>query len=648
MINKKNQVLVILLITTVVLFFSFKANTDNVLKSPNGKISVIFKITGSRALYSINIAGEEIISDSRLGIIMEGEDFYDNLSLISSSNVKPVTDIYELIADKRTKCEYKGNEQIFHLKNKKGSKMDIIFRVSDDGVAFSYLFPGKSNDLKKITEEKTSFKFSSGAKAWLHPHADAWTGWEHSQPSYEEYYSINIPVGTPAPQKAGWSFPALFKTKNSWVLITESGVTPTYCGSRLDQNSPEGEYSIAFPQPMERVSDQAAYLPEAKLPWQTPWRILMIGSLADIVESTLVTDLALPAVVENTSFVKPGKSSWSWAILKDDYTVFDVQKMFIDYAAQMEWEYCLVDADWHKKIGYEKIKELIDYAAQKNIGILLWYNSAGSWNTTPYGPRNLMFDPETRRAEFEKISKMGAKGVKVDFWGGDGQSMIQYYYDLFADAAKYGLTVNCHGTTVTRGWSRTFPNLVTMESVRGFEFITFEQANADEAVTHCSVLPFTRNVVGPMDFTPMCLTDIPNIRRRTGNGFELALSVLFQSGIQHYAEIPIGMAIQPDYVKKFLKEMPEKWDDIKFIDGFPGEYVVLARKAGDKWYVAGINSTANAKPVEVDLSFATAGDKVIIITEGEHPRQLVTKDIKVNNGKAVIEIKSNGGFVLQL
>jgi len=558
-------------------------NDSLIISSPSNKLKVEFiNFINSYPQYRVIYNDIPITDFSKLGLKRADADFSINLKIIAVKK-NNINETYNLICGKKMICNHNAVEQTIVMVNSRNEKIEIIFRVSDDGIAFRYHFPYESNEDKIIIEEVSSFKFFSETKAWLHPHRNAQTGWCKTQPSYEEYYFQEIPVGFPSPEEAGWSFPALFNYQNVWILITESNVTPDYCGSRLSQYSPDGEYSIQFPQKDERTSINDSYLPKIKLPAYTPWRVMIIGSLSEIVESTLVTDLAMPTKLNNLNFVKPGRASWSWALLKDNSVVYDIQKKFIDYAADMGWEYCLIDVDWDKQIGYEKIKELTQYAALKNVGIILWYNSSGNWNTTIYSPKNIMNDPIKRKEEMEKISKIGIKGIKVDFWGGDGQSMIKYYFDLIEDAARYNLMVNCHGTTIPRGWERTFPNLVTMEAVRGFEFITFEQFNADSAPRHCAILPFTRNTIGPMDFTPVCFSEIPGIKKRTSNAFELALSVIFYSGIQHFAEIPEGMKKQPEYIINFMKKVPSTWEDTKFIDGYPGKYVILARKNAKQW-----------------------------------------------------------------
>jgi hypothetical protein len=336
-------------------------------------------------------------------------------------------------------------------------------------------------------------------------------------------------------------------------------------------------------------------------------------------------------------------------LYKDDSTVYSVQKRFIDYASDMGWEYCLVDADWDRKIGYEKLGELCSYAATKNVSIIAWYNSAGNWNTTPYTPRDKMVTKESRDAEFKKLKELGVKGVKVDFFGADGQSMMTYYQDIIADAARYGIIVNCHGSTLPRGLQRTYPNLVNMEAIKGFEFVTFEQGNADLQAQHCAVAPFTRNLFDPMDFTPVCFSEVPNIQRKTSNAFELALSVLFVAGVQHYAEVPEGMAKVPAEVKQMMKDVPVNWDETKFIDGYPAEYVVIARRKGNTWYISGINGTNNSKAVKLDLSFITNANQVTFITDGENNRSFKIDKNAVDFSQPIaIDIQPNGGFIYQV
>jgi alpha-glucosidase len=624
-------------------------NRHFVIESPDKNIVATVTVSPEGIpFYSVSRNKQVIIEDSRLGITREDMDFSDSLTVRYAGKPEFITEVYTLIAGKRKNCTYKAERRTFRFVNIQNEEMEIVFQLSNDGVAFCYRFTQPSEEMKNIIAENTSFNFPEDSKAWLHPQANAQTGWCHVEPCYEMHYYQDISVGIPAPFEAGWSFPALFRVKESWILITESGLGPDYCGSRLSQQSPGGEYFITFPQKGEQTAPDALLNPQSALPWQTPWRVIVIGSLKEIVENTVVTDLARPSVISDASFVVPGRASWSWVLLKDDSIVYDVQKKFIDFAADMGWEYCLIDVNWDQKIGYEKIRELAEYAVLRDVGIILWYNSSGDWNTTTYTPKNLMFDRERRREEFKRISEMGIKGVKVDFWAGDGQSVIEYYDALLRDAAEFRLMVNCHGATIPRGWERTYPNLVTMEAVKGFEYVTFEQANADSAATHCAMLPFTRNAIGPMDYTPVCFSEIPRIDRRTSNAFELALSVLFQSGIQHYAEKPEGMLRQPGYVKDFLRELPGTWDDIRFIDGYPGRYVIIARKSSGRWFVAGINSMKEPRSFQLDLSGLAVEGRGTFITDGETDRSFSKKDMQLKNGMINLTIQPSGGFLMSL
>ena len=582
------------------------AETCGDVSSPDGQLRVRIVLDDAGApRYAIERQGRPVLLDSKLGLVRDDADFTSGLCFLGAEPVHVVVDEYEILTAKRRRNRYEANEAVFHYAESGGRLLDVVFRVSRDGVAFRYRFPETDATTHEIKTEATSFRFLPATRAWLQPMSVAKTGWEKSNPSYEEYYEKDVEVGKPSPTGAGWVFPALFRTTafeegDTWVLLSETGLGRTYCGCRLGSESPGGEYAIAFADPREVFPGGPAN-PTSSLPWTTPWRVIVVGSLSTVTESMLGVDLADPPAEPAAAADLPGKSSWSWVLLKDDHTVFDVQKQFIDYARDMHWKYCLVDADWDRKIGEEKLAELVRYGRDKNVKIIVWYNSAGSWNTTPYTPRDKMLSHESRVAEFEKLKELGVAGLKIDFFGGDGQSMIAYYHDILEDAAPYGLAINFHGATLPRGWQRTYPHLMTMESIRGMEFITFEQANADQAPSHNALLPFTRNVFDPMDYTPTALDRVPNIRRRTTAGHELALAVLFTSGIQHYAEIPAGMDKAPDFVQEFLRHVPAVWDDVKFLAGEPGKFVVLARRCGDRWYVAGINGEPTPRSVALPL-----------------------------------------------
>jgi alpha-glucosidase len=622
------------------------------LLSPDGKVAMEFDLrpTDGVGIYRVRHGFEIALRDSQLGLVRDDADFSRGLKLLSSSPVTTVEDRYELLTGKRRQNVYRANRQVHHLATAAGQKIDVEFQVSNDGVAFRYVFPEASAEARTITEERSSFHLPVGAKAWLQPMSVAKTFWARTNPSYEEHYQREIDVGTPSTLGAGWVFPALFRVNNdTWVALTETDVGPNYCGSRLRHESPEGEYRIGFPDPRETMHGRPV-APSSKLPWTTPWRVIAVGSLATLAESTLGTDLAAPARTAPTAAeIRPGKASWSWPLLGDGQTVYDMQKRFIDFAAEMGWAYCLIDSMWDQQIGYEKTKELADYARTKNVGLLLWYNTNGDWNDAPQTPKHRMDTHEKRVAEFERLRAMGIKGLKIDFFGGDGQAVIEFYHAILRDAEPFGLLINFHGATLPRGWTRTYPHLMTMEAIKGFEFVTFEQANADAQPSHCAMLPFTRNLFEAMDFTPVCLDRLPGKGiRRTTVPFELALAVLFTSGIQHYPEIPEGMAKMPDYVRDFMRHVPSVWDDVKLLAGYPGKFAALARQGDGRWFVAGVNGEAAERKLDLDLSrVAASGSATLIIDDlrgGVEQRRVRWK----SGERLPLTLAPNGGFVLTL
>lgn len=636
----------VLTLGIVLLFFtSFTVKSSpHILVNADKTIEVAFELSPEKtAVYRVFYKNKLVINTSQLGIIREDANFYSDLKVVAISKAKKVNDHYTMLQGKRKDISYSANQYIVSLVNAKGEPMDIIFQLSKDGVAFRYYFPSHTKDIKKIIEEKTTYNFDSTTKSWLQPMAKAKTGWKETNPSYEEHYAMGVSVYTQPEIGEGWVYPALFETNAAWVLLSETGLHDKYCGSRLVYNEKAQALQVTFPQKQE-IFPNGALQPESVLPWRTPWRLITIGTLSTITESTLGTDLAEPAIKMDTSFIKGGLASWSWVLLKDESVTYAITRQFIDYAASMNWPYCLIDADWDTRIGIDKLKELVEYGKTKKVKLLVWYNSSGSWNGTEYHPKSKLLTPESRAAEFGRLKEIGIAGVKIDFFGGDGQSMIAYYHELLKATAKYQLLVNFHGATLPRGWQRTYPHLLTTEAIKGEEFITFGQPDADKQPTHCATIPFTRNVFDPMDFTPMVLDALPGITRKTTPAFELALPVLFLSGIQHIAEIPEGMAKMPSYVVDYLKDIPTNWEDSKFIEGYPGKYIVMARKKNNIWHIVGINAENVAKTITIDLSFVTQTNGFLII-DGEHGFE----KLPVTKAKPLsVTIKPNGGFVVKI
>ncbi|GLB48327.1 glycoside hydrolase family 97 protein [Neptunitalea lumnitzerae] len=615
------------------------------IESPDESISVHTGIKkDSTAYYLVYKNNQVVIDTSVLGLERKDENFASKLSMQSFSDISKIEDTYTLTHGKQSNITYTANQKTITLVNEHEQQLQIVFSVSNDGLGFKYVFPESSEDVKYITDEKTTFNFPENTKAWLQPLAKAKTGWEHTNPSYEEHYKKGISVDTPSDIGEGWIYPALFNTaENMWAAITETHLEANYAGSHLKYSKEDKALKLTFPQPEEKMTD-GALNPESKLPWETPWRVIALGTLETVTNSTLGTDLAKPAITEDTDYIKPGLASWSWAILKDDSITYDITKEFIDYAADMNWGYCLIDVNWDTRIGDDGIKELVAYGKEKNVQLILWYNSAGDWNTTPYEPKDRFTTAEKREAEFKKLSDWGIGGVKIDFFGGDGQSYMEYYHQILTSAAKHHILVNFHGTTLPRGWQRTYPNLMTMEAIKGFEFISFGQPDADEAPSHCAMLPYTRNLFDPMDFTPMALDTIPGIHRRTTAAFELALPTLFLSGIQHIAETPNGMAKMPEYVKNYLRDIPTDWDQSKYLAGYPGKDAIIARRKGETWFITGINGENKVKEMTIDLSFIPSKNGYMI-TDGTSTK---FEQTEISNTETTITMQPYGGFVIKI
>ncbi|WP_116107534.1 glycoside hydrolase family 97 catalytic domain-containing protein [Lewinella sp. IMCC34191] len=621
------------------------------VSSPDGRIRIICDVEA--ATYTVEVDGVTVLNEGKLGVMREDGDFASNLRSVATSEPTTVREAYTTKNAKKYDITFEATERTWETENADGQRMHIVFRVSNGGVAFRYVFPDTTAEVKKIVSEATTFPFREGTRAWLQPKTEAQSGFEHTNPSYEAHYMSDIPVGTAAPGDNGWVYPALFRYGDTWMLLTEADLDTTYCGTALQQYSPDGEYKINFPQEAEVFTDGVPTLnPQSSLPWETPWRIMAIGDLRTIQEGTLGTDLAAPTVLADTAWIHPGKASWSWILKKDAGTVYDVQRDYIDFAADMAWQYCLIDASWDQTIGYDSVRLLANYAKTKDVELLLWYNSAGSWNTVPFTPKDKLLTHESRMEEFGKLRDMGIRGVKIDFFGGDGQSMIAYYHGILEDAAANGLLCNFHGATLPRGLQRTYPNYMTAEAVFGYEMITFGQNAADRAPMHMVLSAMIRNVYDPMDFTPVNFGGIPGrVERTTTAAFELATSVAMLSGVQHYAEQPEGMAKVPDYVRNFLRELPDYWEDVRYIDGDPNSHYVVARRHGDRWYVAGLNGAENGQELNLDLDFL-GGRTATLIAAGEEastedrPTFRQEKVTIPTGGKWTVAVGPRDGFVL--
>jgi hypothetical protein len=586
-----------------------------------------------------------VLNDSPLGIARDDQSFIDGLAFVSASTIRKIEQSYTIPHGKRSQYGNTCNEQTMVFQNARSARVELIVRVFNNGAAFRYRFPEKDAESRKVIQEATGYALPTEARCWMMPY-DAPTQYS---PAYEVYYENDIPAGTSCPKEFGWAFPALFSVEKGacWALLTEADMDRGYFGARLNSQAAKGVYRIRMPDADEGLGTGSVQ-PSSSLPWQTPWRVIIAGTLSTIVESTLVTDLSGASVVEDTSWIKPGRVSWSWWSDQDSPKNCTSLKSFIDLAAEMGWEYTLIDANW-TIMENGTIHDLLRYAAEKKVGVLLWYNTGGPHNKVTEMPRGMMDLPSVRRFELERLRQWGVKGVKVDFFQSDKQNILSLYQDILSDAADFQIMVNFHGCTMPRGWSRTWPNLVSMESVRGEECYIFDKDYPARAPSYNTILVFTRNVIGPMDYTPVGFSN-NRYPHKTSFSHELALSVVFESGWLHFSDSVQSYRSQPDFVKAFLKTVPTTWDDIRLLDGFPGDYAVIARKKGNRWYVAGINGLPTDKTVIVDSAFLGGGSwKRSLIGDGDSPGAFRHQVETITAGeKQTIRLGGFGGFVAEL
>ncbi len=607
------------------------------LVSPDKKINI--RISNRQSMsYIVMYNGDTVINDSPLGIHLDDQRFDEQLKWTDLQQTT-VKEEYMLLVGKRLKAKNTANELRLEFENSSGGRVMVIFRAYNDGIAFRYYFPTSDGSLHKVVRESTGFAVSKTAKAWIQPYDLN----VRMKPCYETYYEDAITPGSASPNQAGWAFPALFAVGDVWMLVSEAGLDETYCATHLEDKRGNGVYTIRFPE-KEEVTSKSDPEPVSTFPWATPWRLaIIVPSLNALYHTTLITDLNPPSKIKDTSWIKPGRASWSWWSKGSTTREFNVQKDYIDFNAAMGWEYVLIDAGWPQMQG-GKVEDLVAYATSKGVGIFLWYHSGMGREQDTVSMSNLMAFPESRRNEMAKIRGWGVKGIKVDFFDSDKQPVIKRYFDIMKDAADHKLMVNFHGSTLPRGWERTYPHLVSMESVKGAEGYG-RQEFCDRAPVHNTILPFTRNIVGSMDYTPVTFTNKREAIRQTTVGHELALSVVFESGVSHFADQMNSYKALPAGPKKFLMNVPVAWDETQYLTGLPGKFVVLARRKGAQWYIGAINGQNSEQEAVFDLPFIRKKTSLEIITDGDQPGRFVTSSLDTDGKDFKIKIAARSGFV---
>lgn len=619
---------------------------------PDTRLKVDLAVNGGIPMYSVSYDGKTILEKSPLGFIANTGNFSQGMSLIGQETSQ-INKTYTQDRIKRSVVNYAANELTVRLQNTNKQPVNIVFRVSNNDVAFRYEIPKSSETGSMvINEEKTGFDFPEYTTTFLTPQSDAMIGWKRTKPSYEEEYTPDAPMNTRSQYGHGYTFPGLFRIGNDgWALVSETGVDSKFCASRLSDATPEGLYTIAYPMPEENNGNGTS-APGIALPGVTPWRTITVGNnLKPIVETTVPWDVVEPRY-ESEHTYQFGRGTWSWILWQDGSINFDDQIRYINLAAAMGYEFFLIDNWWDKNIGHKRMEELARYAQSKNVSPIVWYSSSGYWNDIEQSPTNIMDNPITRKREMKWLQKIGAKGIKVDFFGGDKQETIRLYEAILSDADDHGLMVIFHGCTLPRGWERMYPNYVGSEAVLASENLIFNQHFNDNEAFNACLHPFIRNAVGSMEFGGTFLnkrynrTNDGGTTRRTSDVFQLATAVLFQNPIQNFALAPNNLTDAPEVALDFMKQIPTTWDETVFIDGYPGKYAVLARRHGNRWYIAGINAQKEPLKLSLNLPMLNNGDVVVTYTDGKQgePQR---KELSVKTATSVpVTIQPNGGVIL--
>ena len=585
--------------------------------SPNGKLSIATK-------------GQQLFIDYGQQKVLELADFPfgDASASFHWSYVRNIKEDYQMLTGKRLHCTNEANEYQTAL----SKHVRLVLRLYNDGVAFRYEYTDIPDG--NLPPEH-AYVIPEGTKRWMQQWCD----------SYEGFFPLDTTYRVmPVPSYSGtfksaegwnirWGYPALIEPQEGvFALITEANIEKGQSASCLYN---DGEKFRVTPD--ESLNSKLLTLNFKK----SPWRVIIIGSLKDVVQSTLVTDVSDPCKIKDTSWIHPGVVSWIYWAYNHGSNDYDIIKKYVDMAVTLHLPYVLIDAEWDMMKDGKTIEDAVNYAKSKGIKPLIWYNSSVGWVDGAPTPKYRLNKPEDREKEFAWCEQIGVAGVKTDFFSGDNQKNMDYCIDLLESAARHHLLVNFHGATIPRGWQRTYPNLMSTEGVYGAEWYNNVPTFTDKAACHNATLPFTRNVIGPMDYTPCTFSDSqhPHI---TTNAHELALTILYESGLQHLADKPESYLAQPTEVQQFLSHLPSVWDETRLIDGYPGRFVIMARRCGNRWYVAGINGLDTPQDLSVPLDFIGKKQSVSTFEDSENaPWNIQTR----KEVPQEIHFQPRGGFV---
>lgn len=678
----------LLFIAATSLSASAAPSSEATITSPNGKLTVTIAERFGRVSYSVKYDGQTALRPSQLGLITNVNDLSTGLTMVSHKD-STICEDYTLTRSKQSQVHYEANAMTITLQNPRGEKIQVEWRVSDNDIAMRYLLPkeGETGSVR-VLSEATSFTFPDGTTTFLTPQSDAMIGWKRTKPSYEEPYTWDAPMNQASDYGHGYTWPALFHINGSslqyeglnsskgsslsnasspsnaqdlWLMLSETGVDSHYCASHLSDVRMGNTYTIAYP--MEEENNGIGTTSAAvQLPAVTPWRTITVGAtLKPIVETTAPWDNVKPLYNIDFDF-RPGRGTWSWILWQDESINYDDLCRYVDLAKAMGYEYVLADNWWDTNLGKnsdntakdpdKSIEKYIEYAHSQGIDVWLWYSSSGYWNDIVQGPTSKMSNSIVRKKEMKWMKSLGVKGIKVDFFGGDKQETLRLYEDILCDAAEYGLMVIFHGCTLPRGWERMYPNYAGSEAVLASENLIFGQNHCDLEAKNATLHPVLRNTVGCMEFGGSFQNRYMNhdnqpgrgTVRRTTSTFSLATAVLYQNPIQNFALAPNNLADAPEVSMDFMRNIPTTWDETRYIDGYPGRYLVIARRHGRTWYIAGVSAEEHPIKLYLDLSWLPTLANATLYCGGDNPTTTPLKADK--KGLVKLTLNNNDGCVI--
>jgi alpha-glucosidase len=638
------------ILTSCLLLFLFTsemavtAQTIN-LKSPDNNIIITIN-NGEKLTYSVTFLNRNIINTSQLGFELKEEPAMTGNFAILDQSIKNYNETWTpVVKSKHAEVLNNYNELLLTLKEKTDPmrQIEMQVRAYNDGVAFRYklLRAAKAGD-RQIVKELTTFSIPGDPNAWI--------------VEYGGYASSNEAEFMERPlsylnEKSIAGMPFLMDYGNNcWVAISEAKID-NYAAFYIGTNGTANQLITKLvPIPGEpengvkvRFNDEI----------YTPWRVLMIGETPGaLIESEIIQNLNDPCAIKDPSWIKPGISAWDHWWSGEVKMEMPVIKQYIDLASEMGWPYMLVDWQWYGKFNTPEaditkwapridMPEIIKYAASKNVKIIVWLYSSDV-------NRNGAF-----KKAFPIYHQWGIAGIKIDFMDRDDQYMVNWYHDIIKCAAENQLLVDFHGAYKPDGIIRTWPNMITREGVMGNEYYKFSDKMSPE---HNVKLAFTRMLAGQMDYTPggflnvtreQWKQQVPALVWNT-RAAELSKFVIYESPLTVVCDHPDNIINQPG--ADFLKVVPTVWDDIKFLGGYPGDYVAIAKRSGDKWFVGIMNSSVG-KTVEIKLSFLPAGNYSAETWADTKKSETEPKEIKkdtrtLKSGEILkVTLAKNGGFV---